>query len=89
MTKMTLQTFLKYAADAPNWSGTPWVSGNFQCTKQMRGNLSDLVKKGFIYVEDYEGSGRSRDMYVTFTVTGRELALQHGIDLSEFYPIKD
>jgi len=46
LTADSLKTFLLYANDAGNWGGNPYVSGgNVKCTKSMRGNLSDLVKK--------------------------------------------
>jgi len=79
LTDASLATFLMYAADAGNWSGTPWVScGNIAPTKEHRGNLSDLVKKGLIVIHDNEGKGRAKDMYVDFTDAGRELAAKHG-----------
>lgn len=82
LTPDSLETFLTYARDAPNWNGSPWVShGNIDCTKQMRGNLSDLVKKGLVQIEDYEGRGRPKDMYVVFTAAGKALAAEHGISL--------
>lgn len=69
---------MTYAQDAANWSGTPWVSdGNIEPTKEQRGNLSDLVKKGFIQIErDDAGT------FIVFTETGREYAVAHGVDIS-------
>lgn len=79
LTKDSLETFLKYADDAPNWSMTPWVSqGNITCTKAMRGNLSDLVQKGLIKIHDYG----SKESYLTFTEEGIKLAAEHGHDLT-------
>ena len=72
----SLETFLEYANDAANWSFSPLVStGNVHCTKAMRGNLADLVKKGLIEIEGERG-----DEYVWFTDAGIELALAHGCD---------
>jgi len=74
LTADSLKTFLLYANDAGNWSGTPYVSsGNVKCTKSMRGNLSDLVKKTLITIHD-SGS----DMYIEFTETGKRLAAEYG-----------
>lgn len=77
LTPDTLETFLLYAEDAGNWSGCPWVSiGNIAPTRQMRGNLSDLVQKGLVQINDDGG-----DKYMTFTKTGEALALEHGIQI--------
>lgn len=78
LTINTLDTFLLFARDAGNWGGNPYISnGNIDCTKAMRGNLSDLVKKGLIrIVQDREFGG-----YVEFTAEGKTLASQHGITI--------
>jgi hypothetical protein len=77
LTTASLNTFLVYARDAGNWSDTPLVSdGNITCTKEMRGNLSDLKKKGLIII-GYDGDYKS----VIFTAAGSELAAQHGIEV--------
>jgi hypothetical protein len=74
LTADSLKTFLLYANDAGNWSGVPYVSrGNIYCTKSMRGNLSDLVKKDLITIH---GSGDG--MYIEFTETGKCFAAEHG-----------
>lgn len=79
LTPDTLATFLLYAHDAGNWGNLPWVSqGNITCTKAMRGNLTDLIKKGLIDIHDYD-KGES---YIQFTAEGKALAAKHGIDLS-------
>ena len=84
LTPDSLRTFREYAEDASNWSGYPWVSaGNVTVTPAMRGNLSDLVQKGLIHIEDYEGRGRSDDMYVTFTDLGEAYAADLGIRLGQ------
>lgn len=83
LTPASLETFKTYAKDAGNWSGYPWVShGNVNCTNQMRGNLSDLVQKGLIEIQDSEGRGRAKDMYVQFTDAGKALATELGISLN-------
>jgi hypothetical protein len=65
-----------YAADADQWSGNPWVSiGNVQITGKQRGNLSDLVQKGLIRLDESHG-----DRYIVFTEAGREYAKANGID---------
>ena len=75
LTKASHEVFILYAKDAPNWSNNPWVSeGNIQPTKEQRGNLSDLVKKGFIkIIGDGEG-----DTYIEFTPKGVEYAARFG-----------
>lgn len=77
LTNQSLETFLVYAKDAGNWSGTPWVSGgNVTCTREMRGNLSDLVQKGLIEIVTEWGT-----TFINFTDTGVELAKSHQIDI--------
>lgn len=77
LTPKSLEVFLLYAEDANNWDGSPWVSmGNITVTKEMRGNLSDLVQKGLIKIHSYDP-----DQYMTFTESGRALALEHGIEI--------
>jgi len=77
LTTASLNTFLAYARDAGNWSDTPLVSdGNITCTKEMRGNLTDLKRKGLIIIGD-DGDGK----FVVFTKSGSELAAQHGIEV--------
>ena len=77
LTAASLETFLVYARDAGNWSDTPLVSdGNITCTKEMRGNLTDLKRKGLILIGD-DGDGK----FVVFTKAGSELAAQHGIEV--------
>ena len=77
LTAASLDTFLTYARDAGNWSHTPLVSdGNITCTKEMRGNLTDLKRKGLIIIGD-DGDGK----FVMFTKSGSELAAQHGIEV--------
>lgn len=79
LTDDTLRVFLMYAKDAGNWGGLPWVSnGNISPTKADRGNLSDLVKKGLIKIEEDSELGR----YVAFTPAGSALAGHHGIILN-------
>jgi len=77
LTTASLNTFLAYARDAGNWSDTPLVSdGNITCTKEMRGNLTDLKRKGLVIIGD-DGDGK----FVVFTKSGSELAAQHGIEV--------
>jgi hypothetical protein len=41
--------FESFAEDAPNWSGTPLVGGNFPFTKEDRGNLTQLKEGRYDY----------------------------------------
>lgn len=80
LTDASRETFTVYAEDAANWSGNPWVSvGNICPTKEMRGNLGDLVKKGLINIQDCDG-----DRYVVFTDAGVQYAGTLGIDVTNF-----
>ena len=82
LTPASLETFLMYAKDAPNWSWSPWVSaGNITPTNAQRGNLADLVKKGLIRILDGEGLGGAWETYIRFTDAGVELAAQHGVEV--------
>lgn len=77
LTQASLETLLEYAHDSGNWGYMPYVScGNVTCTKEMRGNLSDLVKRGMIVIHD---SGTS-EAYITFTLCGVALAKAHGCE---------
>lgn len=83
LTAESLRVFLLYAKDAGNWGGNPFVShGNIQPTKAMRGNLSDLVQKGLIRIDDCD-DGRRLMPYVTFLQAGKQLAKQHGIEIDD------
>ena len=76
LTSGTYKVFMLYANDADNWSGNPWVSdGNVQLTGAQRGNLSDLVQKGLLTVEDSYGQ-----KYVQFTEAGKAYAEENGIN---------
>jgi hypothetical protein len=78
LTEASLATFKMYAEDAQNWSGNPWVSiGNINPSKEMRGNLSDLSKKGLIDIHGYDND----DTYIVFTDAGEELAKSLGIEI--------
>ena len=54
-----------------------WVDEAFEDVdmdpKTGRGVLSSLVKKGLVTVGDNDGRGRSQDMYVTLTETGKSI----------------
>ena len=76
LTPASLETFLEYAHDASNWSFSPYVStGNVHCTKQTRGNLADLVKKGLIEIEGDRG-----EECIWFTDAGVAFALSQGCE---------
>ncbi len=84
LTAESLEVFTMYAKDSENWDGNPWVTvGNVRLTKAQTGNLSDLVQKGLIEVEDSEPNTYfgSLSTYVVFTQAGEALAQSLGIDL--------
>ena len=72
--------FRELAEDAVNWNGSPLLDGNVRTNKALRGNVTDLKKKGLITTELDEGN-----TWVYFTDKGRELAEDLGIDLGAWY----
>jgi len=48
LTRHSLDLFVMMWLDAPNWSGTPLIGGNFDITKEERGNLTDLKRRGLV-----------------------------------------
>lgn len=70
MTPATMKLFEMLCVDAPNWSGSPLIGGNFDFGKAERGNLSDLKKRGLV---------TSDGEYVDFTEAGIALARELGI----------
>jgi hypothetical protein len=75
-TPASLELFLSLANDAANWSGIPLLGGNVATDKQLRGNLTDLKKKGLLTTFKDEG-----EIWVHFTEAGKALAAEHGISL--------
>ena len=72
LTPDSLDLFLGFAEDAPNWSGSPLVT----VTPQQRGNLADLKKKGLLTTwEDEDGC-----VFVNFTEAGIAFAVEHGFE---------
>lgn len=85
LTAASHDLFIDFAEDADNWNGFPLVNGNVTVDKQQRGNLSDLVQKGLIKVEEVKDTvnGRTRtDSWIAFTAAGVAYAAEHGVDLS-------
>jgi hypothetical protein len=79
LTDRSLEVFLLYAEDAVWWSGMPFVLlSNVSFTDDMKGNLSDLVKKGLIEIDNRFDN----DSHIEFTAKGKELATEHGIDVT-------
>jgi hypothetical protein len=78
-----LALFLALANDAGNWSGTPLFGpkGNVGYEPADKGHLLWLKRAGFVTTqEDDDGYAFCR-----FTVIGRALAAEHGINLSIYY----
>lgn len=74
LTPASLDLFIAFAKDAPNWNGMPLID----ClTKQERGNLTDLVRRDLISVA-YEDDGSS---FAVFQPKGHALAAELNIDL--------
>jgi hypothetical protein len=78
ITEQSKQTFLKYAKDAGNWSGTPMLDGD----KSENGNLTQLKQAGLITTQ--KDDENHRVTWVDFTDKGVELALTFGIDIASY-----
>ncbi len=72
LTTETQNLFISFVEDAPNWSGQPIVD----ITKEQRGNLSDLKRKGL--VETFRDDGCD---WVIFTPSGISYANELGYQL--------
>lgn len=70
--------FAALAADAGNWSGCPWLSGNVQPGRSSSGMSQTLVRAGLIELGEDDG-----DVYAIFTAAGCAAAELLGIDLYE------
>ena len=68
----SLNLFIELASDAENWSGQPLID----ITKEQRGNLSDLKKKGLITTFRDDGCD-----WADFTDAGIAFAAEHGINV--------
>jgi len=76
ITARSLDLFLRYARDAGNWGGKPWVGGNVGGSREDSGNLTQLKRAGLVTTGIDDGS-----VYVNFTPAGRELATRHGVEI--------
>ena len=72
ISKDSLNLFIALASDADNWNGQPLID----ITKEQRGNLSDLKKKGLITTFRDDGCD-----WADFTDDGIALAAEHGINV--------
>lgn len=82
LTQESYTLFMDLAEDALEWSGQPPVD----ITKEQRGNLTDLKRKGLIVTEtemlEMAVGGKRKLEWVQFTAKGIEYAKQLGFDLS-------
>ena len=62
-------------ADAGNWAGMPPLDGNVQTDTALKGNVTDLKKKGYIRTQTDEGC-----VWVIFTEKAVEFAAAHGYE---------
>ncbi len=76
LTAGSLDLFLAYAMDAPDWGGTPLVGGNVGAKPADKGHLTDLKKKGLVTTYMDEGNA-----WLSFTDEGKALAAEHGVEL--------
>ena len=76
LTDASKALFVAYANDAGNWNGTPMVGGNVGGSKEDRGNLTDLKRKGLLTTFRDEGLD-----WVSFTDAGLDYAKSIGIEL--------
>lgn len=72
LTTESTNLFISFVEDAPNWSGQPMVD----ITKEQRGNLSDLKRKGL--VETFRDEGCD---WIIFTPSGTAFASELGYTL--------
>ena len=61
--------------DAGNWGGVPLLDGNVRTNTALRGNVTDLKKKGYIHTQLDEGN-----VWVIFTEKAVEFAAEHGYE---------
>ena len=73
ITQASLDLFCTLCDDAPNWSGTPLLGGNFDFSAADRGNLTQLKKEGLLTTNTEEGC-----TWIFFTDKGREFATACG-----------
>ncbi len=78
LTEASKKLFIDYANDSRNWGGNPLVDldGNVRTSKELRGNLTDLKRKGLI--ETFKSDDC---LWIHFTETGKEFAKYLGINL--------
>lgn len=69
-TTATEDLFRDFAYWANEFGGNPWV----EITKEQRGNLSDLKRRGLLTTAEYEPG----ESYVIFTPEGKKLAEELG-----------
>ena len=69
MTVATSKLFRDLAYDAGKWNGCPMVDGNVPCGPALRGNLTDLKKRGLLTT--FVDKGQT---WVAFTDLGRQYA---------------
>jgi hypothetical protein len=74
LTPRSLEIFKQAAEDAGNWSGTPCLGGNFDFTKEDRGNLTQLKRAKLLTT--FRDNGEE---WIQFTQLGREFAAFNGI----------
>ena len=74
LTEASRVLFVALVKDAGNWAGMPMWGGNVGGSKEDRGNLTDLKKKGLVRTQQDEGCE-----WVTFTDLGREFASSLGL----------
>jgi hypothetical protein len=79
VTEVSMNVFIAYAGDAPNWSGSPLIGGNVGGSKEERGNITQLKKAGLITTE--KDGDRPDLSWMFFTDEGKKLAAELEIEL--------
>lgn len=74
LTEASQQLFDLIIEDAPNWSGTPLLGGNFDTDEHTNGNLTDLKVKGLITTFEESEPGRPALVWIDVTDLGLEYA---------------
>ena len=81
LTAASHNLFMEYADDAKNWGGRPFLNeGNIEITKEQRGNITDLLKKGFIFI-----CGTEDGDLLAFTEKGIAYAAKQGVEIIDDY----
>lgn len=75
LTQTSKEFFVMLAKDAPNWNDQPMIDN---ATREEKGTITDLKKKGLIAVVGTEKTPENIATFVGFTQDGVDLAVELG-----------